>query len=229
MRRGTGIVVSPLIALMQDQVAALAQLGVRAAFLNSTLDADAARAHRARAARGRARPALRRARAPDHAALPRSAGPRADRTLRHRRGALRIAMGPRFPARVPAAVAAARALSARSAHRADGHRRPADARRDHRARLGLADARVFVSSFDRPNIRYTIVDKGDARAQLLRFIADEHPGEAGIVYCLSRRKVDETAAWLGPKGVRALPYHAGHGHAGARPSTRRAFSARTAW
>ncbi len=77
------------------------------------------------------------------------------------------------------------------------------------ARLGLGDARVFISSFDRPNIRYTIVDKDDARAQLLQFITDEHAGEAGIVYCLSRRKVDETAAWLASKGVRALPYHAG--------------------
>jgi ATP-dependent DNA helicase RecQ len=77
------------------------------------------------------------------------------------------------------------------------------------ARLGLGGARVFTSSFDRPNIRYTIVDKADARAQLLRFIEDEHRGEAGIVYCLSRRKVDETAEWLQSKGVSALPYHAG--------------------
>src|SRR6185436_8614611 len=76
-------------------------------------------------------------------------------------------------------------------------------------RLDLGLARVFVSSFDRPNIRYTIVDKDDGRAQLLRFIADEHANEAGIVYCLSRRKVDETAAWLAAKGVNALPYHAG--------------------
>ena len=88
---------------------------------------------------------------------------------------------------------------------------------------------MFVSSFDRPNIRYTIVDKDDARNQLLRFIRDEHPGEAGIVYCLSRRKVDETAAWL-----------VGQGRAGAcritpawmlrrAPSTRRVSSATTAW
>ena len=76
-------------------------------------------------------------------------------------------------------------------------------------RLALADARVFVSSFDRPNIRYTIVDKDDARAQLLAFIRGEHPGEAGIVYCLSRRRVDETAAWLAGKGIAAIPYHAG--------------------
>jgi ATP-dependent DNA helicase RecQ len=68
---------------------------------------------------------------------------------------------------------------------------------------------VFISSFDRPNIRYTIVDKQDARAQLLHFIREEHDGDAGIVYCLSRKKVDETAAWLKSHGVRALPYHAG--------------------
>ena len=92
-------------------------------------------------------------------------------------------------------------------------------RTEIRARLGLGDARVFVSSFDRPNIRYTIVDKGDARGQLLDFLRIEHPGDAGIVYCLSRRKVDETAAWLATKGVRALPYHAGMDTAGAdRPS-----------
>jgi len=76
-------------------------------------------------------------------------------------------------------------------------------------RLALGDARVFVSSFDRPNIRYTIVDKQDARAQLLRFLRDEHAGDAGIVYCLSRKKVDETAAWLAKQRVAALPYHAG--------------------
>jgi len=76
-------------------------------------------------------------------------------------------------------------------------------------RLQLGEARVFLSSFDRPNIRYSIVDKLDARPQLLRFIEEEHAGEAGIVYCLSRKKVDETAAWLAQKGVRALPYHAG--------------------
>jgi ATP-dependent DNA helicase RecQ len=76
-------------------------------------------------------------------------------------------------------------------------------------RLALDEAQVFISSFDRPNIRYTIVDKNDARTQLLRFIRDEHPGESGIVYCLSRKKVDETAAWLATQGVRALPYHAG--------------------
>src|SRR6185437_10682062 len=72
------------------------------------------------------------------------------------------------------------------------------------SRLNLREARMFVSSFDRPNIRYTIVDKADPRSQLLRFVRDEHAGAAGIVYCLSRRRVDETAAWLATHGVQAL-------------------------
>ncbi len=82
-------------------------------------------------------------------------------------------------------------------------------RADIIARLQLEDARVFISSFDRPNIRYAIVEKDDARTQLLRFIRDEHEGDAGIVYCQSRKKVEETAAWLNDEGLTALPYHAG--------------------
>jgi ATP-dependent DNA helicase RecQ len=77
------------------------------------------------------------------------------------------------------------------------------------ANLQLGDARIFISSFDRPNIRYQIVEKANARAQLLAFLRAEHAGEAGIVYCLSRRKVEETAAFLCAEGIRALPYHAG--------------------
>ena len=76
------------------------------------------------------------------------------------------------------------------------------------SRLGLDTARIFVSSFDRPNIRYTIVERDNPRKQLLAFLAD-HRDAAGIVYCLSRRKVDETAAWLCEQGIAALPYHAG--------------------
>jgi ATP-dependent DNA helicase RecQ len=76
-------------------------------------------------------------------------------------------------------------------------------------RLSLGDARVFISSFDRPNIRYVIVEKDNARQQLVGFIRDEHAGEAGIVYCQSRKKVEETAAWLNDEGVTALPYNAG--------------------
>ncbi len=76
-------------------------------------------------------------------------------------------------------------------------------------RLQLQAARVFISSFDRPNIRYSIVEKDNARAQLLRFLQDEHEGDAGIVYCQSRKKVEETAEWLTSEGIAALPYHAG--------------------
>jgi len=82
-------------------------------------------------------------------------------------------------------------------------------RQDILANLQLGSARVFVSSFDRPNIRYQIVEKANARAQLLAFLRAEHAGEAGIVYCLSRRKVEETAAFLCAEGIRALAYHAG--------------------
>jgi ATP-dependent DNA helicase RecQ len=82
-------------------------------------------------------------------------------------------------------------------------------RTDIVARLELGAARVFVSSFDRPNIRYAVVEKDNAKAQLLAFLRDEHEGEAGIVYCQSRKKVDEIAAWLNDEGITALPYHAG--------------------
>jgi ATP-dependent DNA helicase RecQ len=82
-------------------------------------------------------------------------------------------------------------------------------RADIITRLQLEDARVFISSFDRPNIRYAVVEKDDARKQLLRFIQDDHEGDAGIVYCQSRKKVEETATWLNSEGINALPYHAG--------------------
>ncbi len=82
-------------------------------------------------------------------------------------------------------------------------------RADIVSRLKLEDARLFISSFDRPNIRYTLVEKENPRAQLLRFIRNDHEGAAGVVYCQSRRKVDETAAWLVQQGMNALSYHAG--------------------
>jgi ATP-dependent DNA helicase RecQ len=208
VRPGTGIVVSPLIALMQDQVAALSQLGVRAAFLNSTLDAKGARAtelallageldllyvapERLVTTRcldliGRARIALF---AIDEAHCVSQWG----HDFRPEYLQLSV-LHERFPD-VPRIALTATA--------------DPQTRAEIVARLSLADARMFVSSFDRPNLRYTIVDKDDARSQLLDFIRDEHAGEAGIVYCLSRRRVDETAAWLVGKGVRALPYHAG--------------------
>ncbi len=170
VRPGTGIVVSPLIALMQDQVDALTQVGVNAAFLNSTLDRRRADGGRARRRRRRARPALRRARAP-------GAGPHAVALLaraeivavRHRRGALRVAVGPRLPPRVSPA-------SKVLAERFPGVPRIAlTATADERTReeivseLGLEQAQRFVASFDRPNIRYTIAEMGSherARAAL---------------------------------------------------------------
>ncbi len=208
LRDGTGVVVSPLIALMQDQVAALSQLGVRAAFLNSTLSADAARATEQALVAG-ALDLL-------YVAPERLATPRCIELLERARIALFAIdeahcvsqwghdfrpeylqlslLHRRFPG-VPRIALTATA--------------DPQTRAEIVLQLALDGARTFVSSFDRPNIRYTIVDKDEPRAQLLRFVRDEHPGEAGIVYCLSRRKVDETAAWLAGHGVRALPYHAG--------------------
>ena len=208
VRAGTGIVVSPLIALMHDQVAALLQLGVRAAFLNSTQDAATARATE-RALVAGALDLLYVS--PERVTLPRCLEliDRAEVALfaideahcvshwghdfRPEYLALSV-LHQRYP-HVPRIALTATA--------------DPQTRGEIVTRLDLGSARVFVSSFDRPNIRYTIVDKDDGRAQLLRFIGDEHAGEAGIVYCLSRRKVDETAAWLVSKGVNALPYHAG--------------------
>ena len=208
LRKRVGVVVSPLIALMQDQVAALQQVGVRAAFLNSTQspgeEREVARAlsagkldllyvapERLLTARcleliANASPSLF---AIDEAHCVSQWG----HDFRPEYLQLSV-LHERFP-EVPriALTATADPLT----------------RTEIVERLSLHGARVFVSSFDRPNIRYTIVDKDDARAQVLRFIRDEHPGEAGIVYCLTRRKVDETAAWLAGKGVPALPYHAG--------------------
>ncbi len=208
LRPGTGVVVSPLIALMHDQVAALTQLGVRAAFLNSSLDAASARATERALAEGRLDLL--------YVAPERLTTPRCLELL----GRTRIALfaideahcvsqwghdfrpeylqlsllHERFP-EVPRIALTATA--------------DPQTRTEIVTRLALENARVFVSSFDRPNIRYAIVDKADPRAQLLAFIREEHSNEAGIVYCLSRRKVDETAAWLADQGLRALPYHAG--------------------
>jgi ATP-dependent DNA helicase RecQ len=208
VRHGTAVVVSPLIALMHDQVAALTQLGVRAAYLNSTLQPAAARAVERALLNGELDllyVAPERLLTPDclaHLARARLALFAIDEAHcvsqwghDFRPEYLRLSvLHERFPG-VPRIALTATA--------------DPQTRAEIVERLQLDRARLFVSSFDRPNIRYAIVDKDDARAQLLRFIREEHPGEAGIVYCLSRRKVDETAAWLSAHDVRALPYHAG--------------------
>ncbi|APR03526.1 DNA helicase RecQ [Thauera chlorobenzoica] len=212
LREGTAIVVSPLIALMQDQVSALVEAGVRAAFLNSSQDADTARAVE-RAAYVGELDLL-------YVAPERLMTPRFLDQLDHLRDTGRLALfaideahcvsqwghdfRPEYlqlsilPERYPAIPRIALTATA------DRQTREEIARR-----LNLTHARRFISSFDRPNIRYTIVDKDDPRRQLLAFIREECPGQAGIVYCLSRRKVEETAAWLCEHGVNALPYHAG--------------------
>jgi ATP-dependent DNA helicase RecQ len=208
LREGTALVVSPLIALMQDQVAALRQLGVRAAFLNSSLDAREAYSTE-RALLGGELDLLYVA--PERLMMPRMLDALGQAKLAlfaideahcvsqwghdFRPEYLQLSvLHERFP-RVPRIALTATA--------------DPQTREEIIHRLALEDARVFISSFDRPNIRYTIVEKLDARSQVLRFMKDEHPGEAGIVYCLSRKKVDETAAWLAGEGVTALPYHAG--------------------
>jgi ATP-dependent DNA helicase RecQ len=208
VRPGIGIVISPLIALMQDQVEALRQLGVRAAALNTAIGpADAADIRR-------------RMREGDMDLLYVSPERLSTGGFLDFLDECRVALfaideahcvsqwGHDFrPDYLELSVLATRwpgipriALTAT----ADG-----PTRRDIVERLALGHGRIFVSSFDRPNIRYQVVPKDNPRRQVLDFIRRLHPGEAGIVYCLSRRKVDDTAAWLAGEGIPALPYHAG--------------------
>ena len=208
LRPGVGIVVSPLIALMQDQVDALRQLGVRAAFLNSSLDLDAAREVEGQLLRGdldllyvaperlmtgRFMDLLDRAPvalfAIDEAHCVSQWGH--DFRPEYRQLA---ALHERFP-EIPRIALTATADT--------------PTRNEIIERLGLEQAAQFISGFDRPNIRYRIVPKNNGRKQLLAFLEAEHKGDAGIVYCLSRKSVDETADWLRTQGWNALPYHAG--------------------
>src|SRR5687767_13811079 len=208
LRDGVAVVVSPLIALMHDQVAALDELGVRAAFLNSTLSSAQAAQVEGRVRRGELDLI--------YVAPERLLTSRCLELLAESRLAL-LAIdeahcvsqwGHDFrPEYLQLAVLAERfggvpriALTATA---------DAQTRAEIIERLRLGEARIFVSSFDRPNIRYRIVEKDDARRQLLDFIRAEHAGEAGIVYCLSRKKTEETAAFLADQGVAALAYHAG--------------------
>jgi len=210
--RGIAIVVSPLIALMHDQVGALHEAGVEAAFLNSTLGGEAANAVEKRLLRGEITllyAAPERVTTPRFLALLQSLHERGQLSLfaideahcvsqwghdfRPEYRALAV-LHEQF-AGVPriALTATADAIT----------------REDIVGHLQLDEARQFVSSFDRPNIRYAIVEKKDPTTQLLRFIEREHEGEAGIVYCQSRKRVEEIAQTLCQEGVDALPYHAG--------------------
>jgi len=208
LREGTAIVVSPLIALMQDQVAALSQWGIRAGCLNSAMDfyAQQETEHQLRSG-GLDLLYI----APERLLLPRTLELLAECRLAlfaideahcvsqwghdFRPEYLQLSrLCELFPT-VPRI-----ALTATADERT---------RAEIVERLGLGEAAVFVQGFDRPNIRYRIGQKDRGREQLLKFIQDEHPDDVGVVYCMSRKKVEETAAWLCEKGYNALPYHAG--------------------
>ncbi len=208
VREGCGVVVSPLIALMQDQVNALRLLGVRAAFLNSTLDPQEA---------SEIEGALRRGEldllyvAPERLNQPRMLSLLQQSTIAlfaideahcvsqwghdFRADYLQLGVLAELFPEVPRI-----ALTATADERTRG---------EIIRRLGLEHGGHFIAGFDRPNIRYRIALKHNAKTQLLKFLKDEHPRDAGIVYCLSRKKTEEIASWLTLQGFNALPYHAG--------------------
>ena len=209
LRTGVGIVVSPLIALMQDQVSALQQLGVKAAFLNSTLDMATARDIEQQLIRGELDLLY---------VAPERLMTESFLNLLDRSSLALFAIdeahcvsqwGHDFrPEYIQLSILHQRyPLVPRIALTATADE---TTRTEIIQRLGLEQAKVYISSFDRPNICYRLSqNQGNAREALLRFILNEHEGEAGIVYCLSRNKVEQTAEWLARKGLRALPYHAG--------------------
>lgn len=211
-QRGVTVVVSPLIALMHDQVGALEEAGVHAAFLNSTLTLEETQRIEREMMSGRL--VLLYA-APERITTPRFL---AQLDSLHERGLLSLfaideahcvsqwghdfreeylalnVLHERYP-QVPRMALTATADNL--------------TRADIIQRLQLENAEIFISSFDRPNIRYAIIEKKDARSQLLAFVQEEHEGDAGVIYCQSRKKVEETADWLVSEGIKALPYHAG--------------------
>ncbi|MFT5532269.1 MAG: ATP-dependent DNA helicase RecQ [Candidatus Paceibacteria bacterium] len=208
LRDGVGVVISPLIALMQDQVDALAEVGVRAAFLNSTQTYEEASRIERMVRTGEldlvyvAPERLMTSRCLDLLSASKIALFAIDEAhcvsqwghdFRPEYIKLSI-LHERFPdvPRIALTATADQQTRTEIAHR-----------------LQLDAAKMFISSFDRPNIRYQIVEKANGRKQLLDFIQAEHMGDAGIVYCLSRKKVEETAEFLNASGIRALPYHAG--------------------
>jgi len=210
VRPGTGIVVSPLIALMQDQVDAMRDLGVKAAFLNSTQDRvtqdtierqfaagalDLLYVAPERLVQERTLMLLERTRIALFAIDEAHCVSQWGHDFRPEYRQLKV-LARRFPG-VPRI-----ALTATADERT---------RQDIVSELSLENAAAFVASFDRPNIRYTIAELGStsARERLWQFIETEHPADSGIVYCLSRKAVEETAAWLSAKGRKALAYHAG--------------------
>jgi ATP-dependent DNA helicase RecQ len=202
------VVVSPLIALMQDQVDALKQAGVKACFINSNLQLHEVRNIERKLVAGEVDLLYV---APERLLMPNflNSLKKLDICLfaideahcvsqwghDFRPEYLRLdVLREMFP-NVPRVALTATADTI--------------TRRDILSKLHLQEAGEFVSSFDRPNIKYSVVIKSDARSQLLDFLKREHPGESGIVYCLTRKKVESTAEWLSQKGYNALPYHAG--------------------
>ena len=208
LREGCGIVISPLIALMQDQVSAVQMLGVKAAFLNSTLDPGAAlEIQKAlqdghldllyiapeRLIQGKTLQLLSQSKIALFAIDEAHCVSQWGHDFRSDYLGLSVLheMFPETP-RI--------ALTATADERT---------RTEILLRLQLQGARKFISSFDRPNIRYRITLKQSAKSQLLKFLKLEHPNDAGIIYCLSRKKTEDVADWLRNQGFNALPYHAG--------------------
>jgi ATP-dependent DNA helicase RecQ len=208
LREGTGIIVSPLIALMQDQVSAVSQLGVRAAFLNSSLSAGEARTIEQRLRKGeldllyiaperllqeRTLELLDRSTialfAIDEAHCVSQWGH--DFRPEYLQLSLLIERYPGVPRLACTATADERTQA------------------EILTNLRLQHGKVFIGGFDRPNIQYRVVAKDEPRKQILRFLRHEHQGDAGIVYCLARKKTEETAAFLSQNGFTAVPYHAG--------------------